>query len=360
MMTKIIDGIFNVGVNGNNAYLIASEKNVLIDTVSEAQSDELIENIEKILPVTKLDYIVCNHTEPNKSGAVKKLLQLNPKVEIIGTIAAMRNLKEITNTSFSEHIAKEGATLEIGGFTLKFCIVPNLNWPDTMVTYEATNKILFSCDIFSRENGGTLQEYYDKYFMPYKGFVKKAIEKLSEFSIELICTGSGALIENVYKAFSHYKEWSREDIAENAVILFASKYGSTSYMAEIIRDTLTENGLETVCYDVYSTDADIIIKAANQAKAVIVGTPTINRNADKKVWNILTSLDAVNIRNKPCFVFGSYGWGGDGMDLIQKLMLQLKMRPFDKPFGSLFALSDEKKTELVKYTKHFSKITQNI
>lgn len=359
-MTKIRDNIFNVGTDGNNSYLITGEKNVLIDTVCESLADELIKNINEILPVGGIDYIVCNHTEPDKAGAVKRLIMINPDIEIIGTIAAMRNLKEITNSGINEHIAKEGAVIEIGkGISLKFCIVPNLNWPDTMVTYEMRNKILFSCDIFSAENG-TRKEYYDKYFMPYRTFAKKAMEKISAFDISLICTGRGHIIDSgINEIISDYTKWSEETKNHKTVIVYASRYGATADMADVIKNTLEEESVAAECYDARNCDKNAVMDAVNNADALVFGTPTINRNADKAVWDIVTSLDSITLREKPCMVFGSYGWGGEGTALLYNHLAQVRIRPFEKPYASLFSMSEDKKQELINYTKRFSKIIYN-
>ena len=132
-----------------NAYLVKGEKTALIETAHEKLLDSYISNIEEIMPVSEIDYLICNHTEPDHSGSVRKILELNPDIEVVGSIAAIRNLKEITNMTFKEHIAKDGAELDLGdGKVLKFCIVPNLHWPDTMVTYLESEKTLFSCDVF--------------------------------------------------------------------------------------------------------------------------------------------------------------------------------------------------------------------
>ena len=179
-----------------NAYLVKGEKTALIETAHEKLLDSYISNIEEIMPVSEIDYLICNHTEPDHSGSVKKILELNPDIEVVGSIAAIRNLKEITNMTFKEHIAKDGAELDLGdGKVLKFCIVPNLHWPDTMVTYLESEKTLFSCDVFGAHycEDAVVDEdiiYYDKYekamkvyydciVSPFNAFVVKALEKLS-------------------------------------------------------------------------------------------------------------------------------------------------------------------------------------
>ena len=167
------------------------------------------------MPVSEIDYLICNHTEPDHSGSVKKILELNPDIEVVGSIAAIRNLKEITNMTFKEHIAKDGAELDLGdGKVLKFCIVPNLHWPDTMVTYLESEKTLFSCDVFGAHycEDAVVDEdiiYYDKYekamkvyydciVSPFNAFVVKALEKLSALDIEMVCNSHGPVLKKIY------------------------------------------------------------------------------------------------------------------------------------------------------------------
>ena len=195
-----------------NAYLVKGEKTALIETAHEKLLDSYISNIEEIMPVSEIDYLICNHTEPDHSGSVKKILELNPDIEVVGSIAAIRNLKEITNMTFKEHIAKDGAELDLGdGKVLKFCIVPNLHWPDTMVTYLESEKTLFSCDVFGAHycEDAVVDEdiiYYDKYekamkvyydciVSPFNAFVVKALEKLSALDIEMVCNSHGPVLK---------------------------------------------------------------------------------------------------------------------------------------------------------------------
>ena len=196
-----------------NAYLVRGEKTALIETAHEKLTDSYIENIEEIMPVSEIDYLICNHTEPDHSGSVKKILELNPDIEVIGSIAAIKNLKEITNMTFKETVAKEGAQLDLGaGKVLTFYMVPNLHWPDTMVTYIERDKVLFSCDIFGAhycEEAVTDEElihydrytsamkfYYDCIVSPFKPFVLRALDKLSGLDSDMVCSSHALYLKN--------------------------------------------------------------------------------------------------------------------------------------------------------------------
>ena len=374
-MLKLRDNIFYVGVRdtavgaNNNAYLVMGEKTALIDTVSAKLSQEYIKNIEEILPVSEIDYLVCNHSEQNKSGAVKRILELNPDIEVIGTIAAIRNLKDITNISFKERIAKDGAALDLGqGIKLQFCIVPNLNWPDTMVTYAPHSRTLFSCDMFSsycdcEANDGyenARKEYYNLFLSPFGGFVQRALEKISDFDIQLICTGYGSVIEEyVRKVISDYKNWSAE--AESDIktvsVFFSSRYGNTAKMADVIEQTLTDKDLKVNLFQEINEET---AKILNNSDAIIFGVPTENKNAPDKIRDAVSKLLPINVKGKPYFVFGSYGWSGEGAQLVNDYLKLLKMKPFEKPFSVYFTPSDKDIDELIAYTTRFSDMIENI
>lgn len=374
-MLKLRDNIFCVGVKdtavgaNNNAYLVMGEKTALIDTVLAELSQEYIKNIEEILPISEIDYLVCNHSEPDKSGAVRRILELNPNIEVIGTIAAIKNLKEITNMTFNEHIAKDGASLDLGnGTELQFCIVPNLNWPDTMVTYETQSKTLFSCDMFSSycdcedDNGyeNALKEYYNRFLSHFKGFVQRAIEKISSFDIQLICVGYGTVIEEyISKVMADYKNWSMaaESDIKTVSVFYSSRYGNTAKMADVIEHTLKKNGFNVKMLDEVNDDTT---ETLNNSDAIIFGTSTENKNAPAQIRNAVARLSPMIVKGKPYFVFGSYGWSGEGIQLVNDALKLLKMKPFEKPFSVYFTPSDKDIDELNEYTERFSDMIQNI
>lgn len=361
-----------------NAYLVKGEKTALIETAHEKLLDAYIENIEEIMPVSEIDYLVCNHTEPDHSGSVKKILELNPDIEVVGSIAAIRNLKEITNMTFKEHIAKEGGEIELGdGKVLKFSIVPNLHWPDTMVTYLESEKTLFSCDVFGahycedavidedilcyEKYEQALKHYYDCIVSPFNPFVQKALDKLAPLDIEMVCNSHGPVLKKyITQAVEKYQEWSMPVNADKkqVAVFYASAYGYTKKMADVIEKVLLSFDFDVKTFDVSQQNTEEQIKALNSADALVFGTPTINRNAVKPVWDVISSLDLVNMKNTPCFVFGSYGWGGEGIQLVHNHLELLKLKMYEKPFGTIFNPSDEKIAELEEYTKGFAEFIQ--
>jgi flavorubredoxin len=365
-MTELKNNIFYIGTGksnsnmGSNAYLIKGKKIAVIDGVAAEFENEYISNIEEITPISKIDYIIFNNTAAEHSGSFEKILELNPQIEVIGTIAAIKNLKEITNREFNEHIAKDGAELDLGnGQILKFMITPNLPWPDTMMTYIENEKILFSCNAFSSNlkfdenyNEAALQIYFDEVISPFKPFALKTASKLSNMKINTIYTGFGPILTG--SVIDKYIEWSTPIAKENktVVIVYTSQSGNTAHMAEIIEKTMRECGVEVDVVNLSDFEGSIKDKI-NSADAIAFGTPTVNRNAMQSIWASIAKLDLVNMKNTPCFVFGSYGWGGEGLHFVHNHLKLIRLRPFEKPFGCLFKMSADDEAELIKYTKRF-------
>ncbi|MCD8180115.1 MAG: FprA family A-type flavoprotein [Firmicutes bacterium] len=367
-MRKLRDNIFHVGTAGSNAYLVKGEKTALIDAVREEYADIYIQNIEEIMPVSEIDYIIFNHTEPNCSGAAGKILEINPDIEVVGTIAAIKNLKEITNTTFNEHIAKNGAVIDLGnGAALRFCIVPNLNWPDTMATYSENDRVLFSGDIFgsnyigaadnSEEYNDALKAYFDDIISPFKPFAAKAMEKISLFEIDAVYPSRGAVIENNADAvIKKYAEWSKpmERTVKTASVFYVSEYGYTAAMADTVCAALSESGFEVKRFNAAECDEAEMLRALNASDALAFGTHTINRNAAKPILNIISSLDLVSMNAAPCMVFGSYGWSGEGIHIVHNQLAMMRLKPFEKPFGCILKPSRETLGELERYTRKFA------
>lgn len=327
---QITENIYNVGTEHNNAYLVIGEKTALIDTVEKKDADVLISNIEEITPVNKIDYLVINHSELNKTGAVETILKKIPDIIIVATVATLRNIKEILNCSVNEQVAKDNGTLDLGNdIRLRFIVTPAINWPDSMMTYEENTKTLFSCDLFGNTDLTAFADY-----------VQNALTRIGELKIDNICPGDGDKADKgMYDSLIKKKD-------KGILILYSSQYGCTEEMARTIADTIDN---DAVLKDIH-TDS---ISDINYYEAYIIGTPTLNRSADKDIIKAVSEIDAVKSRHKPFFTFGSYGWSGEGAQIVHNLLQSFGMRAFSKPFTSIFTLSDERRQELIEHTRKF-------
>ncbi|MCH5210115.1 MAG: FprA family A-type flavoprotein [Oscillospiraceae bacterium] len=373
-MFKVNDNTYYVGVSeagklSDGAYLITGEKNALIETVSDGYSDLYIQNIQEILSIREIDYLIFTHTEPRCLECVEKILELNPDIEIIGTIPTVKNLKEITNRTFNERIAKNNSVLCLGeDMTLRFTIAPNLPSPDSMLVYLENYKILFSGHLFAsyfsaqepvNADFTCLEEYYKDNLLPFRPFVAGALEKI-QIDTSVICPCRGSIISDRVKEYiEKYVVLTAEETDKNktVVICYPADNGYTNKMADIISDELLSNGIRVQQADACAED---IAKKLNSADALIIGTSTIHRNARNEVLHAVADLNAVSVNGKPYFVFGSYGWSGEGTEIIHNFLKMLRMKPVSKPFTVHFNPSEKDIEELRGIVKRFACDLQNI
>ena len=327
-----------------NAYLITGEKNILIDTVHASFFDQYLRNIESVLPVSKIDYLVMNHTEPDHSGSVAKLLELNPNITVYSTFPAKKCLDGIANRGFKSVVVKQGDRLEYGNGYLEFIVAPLLHWPDSMFSWMPERNVLFTCDFlgchycepamldteihYPERYWDEFDYYYKGIFAPFKPYVLAGLDKIADLPATLICPSHGpCLTESIAKCKSLYRKWSTPQTKEKKTvgILFASAYGYTRQLAEAARDELAGNpNLDVRLMDIVYTPFCEVIGLVNEADAVLAGSCTINRDAPRIVWDMLASVDAINTRGKPAGAFGSYGWSGEAVPMMKDRLQHLK------------------------------------
>lgn len=323
-----------------NSYLIVDEKITLIDTVKDGYQDEFLKNIKSIIGDRKIDYLVVHHTEPDHSGSLRKIFETYEDIVVYASKPALINIREITNMNFNGVEAKE--ELNIGDRTLKFISAPFLHWPDTIFTYSEKDKILFTCDafgchycdensIFNDEVGDFSDEfryYYDVIMGPFKKYVVSAIEKIKNIDFDMVCTSHGPVLRrDVNEYIDLYEKWSREGIYEeekSAVVAYVSAYGYTKQIAEAITNGLKENGVNVYLYDISESNLSEIVDKIERSKALLVGSPTINQDAVKPVWDLLSLICPINNRGKIATAFGSYGWSGEAVPMLIDRLKGLK------------------------------------
>ncbi|MDD4803533.1 MAG: FprA family A-type flavoprotein, partial [Syntrophomonas sp.] len=273
---KINDNVFSVGVQDPNlrifdivmtteygttynAFLLKGEKKTaLIETVKERFFEEYIEDLQKVVELNKIDYLILNHTEPDHSGSVEKLIKMIPGLTVLGSATALHFLKEIANTKFAAREVQHGETLDLGGKTLEFISAPFLHWPDSMFTYLREDGILFSCDSFGSHYTDTrvfndliekdftdaYQYYFDMIMGPFKPYVLEALEKIKDLNIQIICPGHGPILRsNLDYYIDLYRKWSEPPARDTSragkiVLAYVSAYGYTGMIANSIIEGL--------------------------------------------------------------------------------------------------------------------------
>lgn len=330
-----------------NAYtIVGSEKTALIETAKEVFVEDYLREVQELVAPNTVDYIIMNHTEPDHSGSIARLLEMNPEIEIIGTTAAINNLKEILNRPFKSRVVKEGESLSLGDKTLRFIMAPNLHWPDTMYTYLEEDKILFTCDSFGAHYGteGILrsevkkeEEYYEalKYYFdmilgPFIPFMRRAMDKIKDLEIEMICTGHGPILDShIDEVFDRYREWTAEPIPREkklVVIPYVTAYGYTKTMALTIAKGIEREGVEVHLYNLVEDDCRNLQDDLLAADGILLGSCTILSDALAPVYNLCAEMIPMIHGGKHAAAFGSYGWTGEAVGNLTERLKQLKMK----------------------------------
>ena len=365
-MKEIANQIYYVGVNDRqktlfenmwplpygvsyNAYLIVDEKTVLIDTVDVCYSDLFLKKVAEALQGRTLDYLIVNHMEPDHAGSIRLLRQQYPGVKIVGNTKTFGMLAGFHGITDGLYEVKEGDTLNTGVHQLTFYMAPMVHWPEVMVTYDATDKILFSADAFGTY--GTLDgavvdkdmdcsHYWDEMVRYYANIVGKygkpvqrALQKLSALEIQTICSTHGPVWqEHVAKAVGIYDRLSRYEAEEGVVILYGSMYGHTEQMAEVIASALADQGVKRiVMHNVSKTPASYILADVFRYKGIIVGSPTYSNQLFPEVEAVLSKIELREVKNRLFGYFGSFSWAGAAVKRLAAFGEKMKWETVGTP-----------------------------
>lgn len=338
------------GTTYNSYVLKGSEKTAVFETAKVKFFDEYLEKLQEVVNVNDIDYVVMNHTEPDHAGSIVKLIEMNPRICVVATACAIGFLKNIINHDFYSIAVKENDTISLGNKTLQFMLLPNLHWPDTMYTYVKEDKLLFTCDSFGshyclddivlsklKDNEGYMRAtkyYFDNIIGPFKPFMLKALDRIKDLDIDMICTGHGPVIDSrIEEIQKTYKDWCtvvNPNAKKTVIIPYVSAYGYTGQLAEEIKKGIQDSGdIDVRIYDMVVSDQAKVLEELGFADGILFGTPTIVGEALKPIWDLTTSIFAGTHGGKLASAFGSYGWSGEGVPHIIERLKQLRMKVID-------------------------------
>ncbi len=321
-----------------NSYLIDDEKAVLIDTVKAPFMTDLLDRIQEILgPGRGLDFLVINHMEPDHSGAVKILKKLFPEMKIVGNAKTKDLLESFYFLTDDLVIMKDGDFLDIGSRKLQFFTVPMVHWPETMVTWDASTKTLFSCDAFGgfgALDGGLFDDevdmnYYEgeilRYFSNivgrYSPQVQKAIEKIKGLGdIGIVAPSHGPIHrKHPVRIIDLYDRWSRHETECGAVIVFGSMYGNTQKTADAVARAMAEDGIENMVYhDISRSHVSFIVRDIWRYKALVLASCTYNTMLFPPMNELLDHLLNKKMKNRFLGLVGSYSWSKGALEALQE------------------------------------------
>ncbi len=348
---EIAKGIYSIGVidwnirdfhgystergTSYNSFLIVDEKVVLVDTVKRGYEDQLLENISKIIDPKKIDIVISNHTEMDHSGGLPRIMHyIGEQKPLYCSKMGLKNLSQHFKQQWNYHAVENGEELNIGSRTLTFIETRMLHWPDSMFTYCKEDKILFSSDAFGQHYAGyemfddvaghTIMSHAKKYFanilMLYAPKILKLIEHVSEIGleIEIICPDHGVIWrKEPGKIIEAYTKWSQQVPEKKAVVIYDTMWHSTETMAKAIADGISEEGIAVKPIHIRSSHRSDIMTEVLDAKAIVVGSPTLNNGMFPTVSDTLTYMKGLKPKNKIGAAFGSYGWSGESIKLVR-------------------------------------------
>jgi len=351
-----------------NAYLITGgDKIAVVDTVKAPFYEEYIENIRSLVDPAEIAYVIVNHTEPDHSGSLARLLEDAPNARVVCDRQCKNFVKNILNRDVDPMLVKDGDTLDLGqGMELSFVHAPFLHWPDTMFTYLAKEGVLFPCDFLGAhycddrlfddhidDYHYAFEYYYLVIFRPFKKYVLEAIEKIKDLDIKVICPSHGPMLRaDPWSCVEKYREWSSVPVPDDQktlLVFYASAYGNTAMLAEKIAEGARAEGAKAMVMDAAATELGVMIDRIEAADGIAVGSATINADAVEPIWYLLSHLATLNLKGKIGASFGSYGWSGEAPKLIVERLRGLKFKVEEEPLRVNLVPTEQDLAEAEEY-----------
>jgi flavorubredoxin len=358
-----------------NSYFINAQKKTIVETAKEKFKDEYLDKIKSVVDPLEIEYIICNHTEPDHSGSLKHLLKIAPQATVVGSGQALNYLSEMIDFKVKSLKVKDGDLLDLGDKKIKFIGAPNLHWPDSMYSYLVEDKILFTCDSFGAhfchedmfddmvgDYSEAFKYYFDVILKPFSKFMLKAIEKIRPLEINAICNGHGPILRSNWKHIVDISEqYAKEYLSllkhndKTVLVAYVSAYGYTAEMAKKIAE-----GIQVSCScKVDLVDIETILLGDLEEKivcsdAILIGSPTINQNTLLPVYKMFALINPIRDKGKLAAAFGSYGWSGEAVGLIENHLKNMKLRIFQEGLASKFYPFDNKADLFIEFGKKFA------
>ena len=349
-----------------NSYIIKDKKTVLVDTVWTPHSDNYVEKLEHEVGISNIDYIIINHMEPDHGGALGKIMKINPDIPIYCTVKGEETIKAYFHKEWNFITVKTGDTLKIGDSTITFVEMKMIHWPDSMMIYLDTDKIVLSSDAFGQhfsskslfnDEVDTCEVYQEaiKYFAniltPLTKLITRKIDEIEKLNldIEVIAPAHGVIWrENPMQIVEAYKKWSNNYKEDYSVIIYDSMYDSTKKIALSLEEGLQKKNKNVKLYNASVTDLSDLITEIFKADTIMVGSSTVNNGVLAAIELILHEIKALKIVNKNFIAFGSYGWSGESPKYIYQKLIEAKLNPLTEPIRIKYNPTHDDLKEVVK------------
>ena len=326
-----------------NSYLIqGSEKTALIDAVDESMVDVLLGNL-RALGIKRIDYIIAQHAEQDHSGSLKRLIELYPDARVLGSGKCLDLLVQFDLVSKDRvQEAKDGEKISLGDKSLQFIHAPWVHWPDTIFTYLAEDRILFTCDflgshlatsdLFAVDEATVYRaakRYYAEIMMPFRQNINRHLARIGDMPIDIIATSHGPLYDRPKFILDAYRDWASDKVKNQVVLPYVSMHGSTRIMADYLVDALISRGVGVKRFDLTDYDVGELAESLVDAATVVIGTPTILAGAHPQALYAAILANALRPKTRYASIIGSFGWGGKMLEQITLALPNLKLQFLD-------------------------------
>lgn len=363
-----------------NAYLINDEKKAIIDTAKSLKANEFLDQIEEVTALSRIDYVIINHMEPDHSGTLSALKRLAPQIVFIGTQKTKEELEAFYGIRDNIKVVQDGETLSLGKRTLRFVWTPMVHWPETMMTYETSDGILFSGDGFGgfgAHRGGIYDDecadidhyvketlrYFTNIVAKFSAMVLKAIDKLADTPINVVAPSHGLIwrrdpqrVINLYRKWAEYGSGRTEP---GVTLIYGSMYGNTEAMMNAVAQGISSTGVPVEIFDASRTHASYALSSLWTKNGVMIGSPTYELALFHPVDHILDIAVHKGVKNKRAAFFGSYGWVGGARKNLERIIEPAKWELVDYlEFVGGPTKEDLKKGE--EFGVRFAEIVKNV
>ena len=338
-----------------NAYLVMGEKTAIIDAVKGAYASEMLDQVKTRVALEKVDYVVCNHAEPDHSGGLPAVMRACPNATLLCNAKCQDALARHYDVSgWKIRVVKDSETLALGGGkTLQFFDTPMVHWPESMATYLIEDEVLFSMDAFGQHYASSfrfddesdlcevMQEaktYYANIVLPYGRPVAAALAKLGGLKLKIVAPSHGVIWRSHFaEIVAAYQDWMVCKPAKKVVIAYCSMWGSTRLMAEAVAAGAEELPVEVKLINVNATSDTQVVTEVMDCAAFAAGSATLNMGIMPRMAATLTYLRGLKPVGKTGFAFGSHGWASKGAEEVAQYLQAMQMKPVCETLTSRFA-----------------------
>lgn len=346
-----------------NSYLITDEKTALMDTVDRSISRQFLENVTHGLGGRGLDYLVVDHMEPDHCANIEELMLRFPSMKLVGNEKTFALIRQFYGLPLEGRciVVKDGDALALGRHTLRFFFTPMVHWPEVMMAYEESERILFSADAFGSFgalNGNLFEDeldferdwladarrYYGNIVGKYGPQVAAALNRLAPLDIRMLCPLHGPVWRRgLQRLLGYYGRWCRYEPDERAVAVFyGSMYGGTENAAEVLANGLAQAGVKNIAlYDVSSTHVSVLIGEIFRCSHLVLAAPTYNNGVYPAMLSLLHDMKALNLQNRTVGLVQNGSWAPASGRQMQALVGEMKEMRVLQPVVTLRSALDE-------------------